>query len=64
MFWSIVGHEGLSRPSFYELTVLSKVRQINPKDILGKAFNVGAQTKQYGRNHAGHARLCLARQCA
>ena len=60
MFWSIVGHEGLSRPSFYELTVLSKERQINPKDILGKAFNVGvyfmdAQDESHERHFQGHA---------
>ena len=60
MFWSIVGHEGLSRPSFYELTVLSKERQINPKDILGKAFNVGAyfmdaQNESHERHFQGHA---------
>lgn len=60
MFWSIVGHEGLSRPSFYELTVLSKERQINPKDILGKAFNVGAyfmdaQNEAHERHFQGHA---------
>ena len=60
MFWSIVGHEGLSRPSFYELTVLSKERQINPKDILGKAFNVGAyfmdaQDEAHERHFQGHA---------
>ena len=60
MFWSIVGHEGLSRPSFYELTVLSKDRQIDPKDILGKAFNVGAyfmdaQNESHERHFQGHA---------
>ncbi len=60
MFWSIVGHEGLSRPSFYELTVLSSDRQIDPKDILGKAFNVGAyfmdaQDEAHERHFQGHA---------
>jgi len=34
MFWRIVGHEALSRPSFYELTVLSKNAKIEAKDIL------------------------------
>jgi len=29
MFWRIVGHEALARPSFYELTVLSKNRAID-----------------------------------
>jgi type VI secretion system secreted protein VgrG len=60
MFWSIVGHEGLSRPSFYELTVLSRDRQIDPKDILGKAFNVGAyfmdaHDESHERHFQGHA---------
>jgi hypothetical protein len=41
MFWSIVRHESLSRPSFYELTVLSRSRLIDPKDILGMSFNFG-----------------------
>ena len=40
MFWRIVGHEALARPSFYELTVLSKNRAIDAKDILGRAFDV------------------------
>ena len=60
MFWSIVGHEGLSRPSFYELTLLSRDRQIDPKDILGKAFNVGAyfmdaESESHERHFQGHA---------
>jgi type VI secretion system secreted protein VgrG len=59
-FWSIVGHEALSRPSFYELTVLSKNQHILPKDILGKAFNVGAyfmnaDNEGYERHFQGHA---------
>ncbi|WP_295542109.1 type VI secretion system tip protein TssI/VgrG [uncultured Pseudacidovorax sp.] len=40
LFWSIVGHEGLSRPSAYELTVLSPSEQIDPLDVLGHAFDV------------------------
>ena len=40
LFWNIVGHEGFSRPYAYELTVLSKKKTINPKDILGYKFNV------------------------
>jgi len=40
MFWSMAGHESLSRPSHYELTVLSKRDDIQPKDILGHAFDV------------------------
>jgi type VI secretion system secreted protein VgrG len=60
MFWSIVGHEGLSRPSFYELTVLSRNQHILPKDILGKAFNVGAyfmnaDNEAHERHFQGHA---------
>ena len=60
MFWSIVGHESLSRPSFYELTVLSRNRLIDPKDILGKPFNVGAyfkdaQNGSHERHFQGHA---------
>jgi type VI secretion system secreted protein VgrG len=59
-FWSIVGHEALSRPSFYELTVLSKNQHILPVDILGKAFNVGAyfmnaDNEGYERHFQGHA---------
>lgn len=60
MFWSIVGHEGLSRPSFFELTVLSRNQHIEPKDILGKAFNVGAyfmnaENEAHERHFQGHA---------
>ena len=40
MFWSVAGHEGLSRASFYELTVLSQNQAITPKDILGHMFDV------------------------
>lgn len=40
MFWRVVGHEALSRPSFYELTVLSKNKKIEAKDILGHAFDI------------------------
>jgi type VI secretion system secreted protein VgrG len=40
MFWRVVGHEALSRPSFYELTVISKNQTIEAKDILGHAFDV------------------------
>ena len=34
MFWCIVGHEALSRPSTYELSVLSKNQKI---DVIKKA---------------------------
>jgi type VI secretion system secreted protein VgrG len=40
MFWRVVGHEALSRPSFYELTVISKNQTIEAKDVLGHAFDV------------------------
>ena len=40
MFWRIVGHEALARPSFYELTVLSTHADLGAKDILGRAFDV------------------------
>ncbi len=59
-FWRIVGHEALSRPSFYELTVLSKNQKIEAKDILGHAFDVviefedkdGAMHKRHCQGHA------------
>ncbi|MDR1969039.1 MAG: type VI secretion system tip protein VgrG, partial [Burkholderiaceae bacterium] len=40
MFWRIVGHETFSRPSAYELTVLSTNRRIDANDVLGRAFDV------------------------
>jgi type VI secretion system secreted protein VgrG len=40
MFWRVVGHEALSRPSHYELSVISKNQTIDAKDILGHAFDV------------------------
>ncbi|MDQ0014584.1 type VI secretion system secreted protein VgrG [Variovorax boronicumulans] len=60
MFWRIVGHEALARPSTYELTVLSKNRALDAKDILGRAFDVviGFQDKDGGvheRHCQGHA---------
>jgi type VI secretion system secreted protein VgrG len=59
-FWSIVGHEALSRPSFYELTILCKESSINPDDILGKPFTVfthfeDADRKVHDRYFNGHA---------
>jgi type VI secretion system secreted protein VgrG len=68
MFWSITGHESLSRPSYYELVVLSKNEQIQPKDILGKAFDVvvsykNEQNKSCQRHFPGHAvRMLRGRQ--
>ena len=41
MFWSLVGHEGFSRAAAYELTVLSKNGHVQPRDILGRAFDIG-----------------------
>jgi len=60
MFWRIVGHEALARPSTYELTVLSKNRMLDAKDILGRAFDVviGFQDADGGlheRHCQGHA---------
>ena len=60
MFWSVVGHEGLSRPSVYELSVLSKNQQIDAKDILGRAFDVAIEFLDEGggkheRHCEGHA---------
>jgi type VI secretion system secreted protein VgrG len=60
MFWRIVGHEGLSRPSSYELTVLSQDRTIDPRQILGHAFDVvigfaDADDQKHERHARGHA---------
>ena len=60
MFWNISGHESLSRPSHYELTVLSKRSDIQAKDILGHAFDVvigfddadGASRERHCQGHA------------
>ncbi|RYF80414.1 MAG: type VI secretion system tip protein VgrG [Comamonadaceae bacterium] len=55
MFWSIVGHEGLSRASSYELTVLSTEQAIAAKDILGHAFDVIFEfVDQDGNTHKRH----------
>ncbi|WP_077002959.1 type VI secretion system Vgr family protein, partial [Variovorax sp. KK3] len=60
MFWSVVGHEGLSRASAYELTVLSENDQIDAADILGRAFDVvigfdDMEGKARERHCQGHA---------
>jgi type VI secretion system secreted protein VgrG len=60
MFWRVVGHEALSRPSFYELAVLSKNEKIAAEDILGHAFDVGiefldADDGRHERHCQGHA---------
>ena len=60
MFWRIVGHEALARPSFYELTVLSTHAALGAKDILGRAFDVvieffDADGGKHERHCQGHA---------
>jgi type VI secretion system secreted protein VgrG len=60
MFWRIVGHEALARPSTYELTVLSKNKALDAKDILGRAFDVviefqDADDGKHERHCQGHA---------
>jgi len=60
MFWSLVGHEGLSRPSVYELTVLSKLGTIDASDVLGHAFDIvvdfaDADGGKHERHCQGHA---------
>jgi type VI secretion system secreted protein VgrG len=60
MFWRIVGHEALARPSAYELTVLSKNKALDAKDILGRAFDVviefqDSEGGKHERHCQGHA---------
>jgi len=60
LFWRLVGHEGLSRPSTYDLTVLSKSEKIAPGDILGRSFDVvisfeDADGGSHERHCQGHA---------
>ena len=60
MFWRIVGHEALSRPSFYDLTVLSKNPKLQAKDILGHSFDIAISFPDQGgalhqRHCQGHA---------
>lgn len=60
MFWSLIGHESLSRASRYELTVLSTRRTIPADEVLGHAFDVVIrfQDQKQGwheRHCAGHA---------
>jgi type VI secretion system secreted protein VgrG len=56
MFWQIVGHESLSRPSVYELTVFSKNVKLEAKDILGYAFDVEIDFKD--KDNATYKRHC------
>lgn len=60
MFWSLVGHETLSRPATYELTVLSTNEKIDAKDVLGRGFDVviefaDADGGKHERHCQGHA---------
>ena len=62
MFWRIVGHEALARASTYELTVLSKNKALEAKDILGRAFDVVIEFQdkdggKHERHCQGHAVL-------
>ncbi|RZL95633.1 MAG: type VI secretion system tip protein VgrG [Variovorax sp.] len=60
MFWRVVGHEGLSQSSRYELTVLSRNGRIAANDVLGHAFDLeidfldadGARHKRHCQGHA------------
>jgi type VI secretion system secreted protein VgrG len=59
MFWQIAGHESLSRPSLYQLSVLSEKSDIDAKDILGRAFDVvidffNAEGEKKERHCQGH----------
>jgi type VI secretion system secreted protein VgrG len=60
MFWRIVGHEVLARPSAYELTVLTDKESIDAADILGRSFDVviefaDADGGTHKRHCQGHA---------
>jgi type VI secretion system secreted protein VgrG len=60
LLWCIVGHETLSRPSHYELTVLSKKNDITAKEILGYLFDLvlkfqDKDGKEHERRCAGYA---------
>jgi type VI secretion system secreted protein VgrG len=59
MFWQIAGHESLSRPSIYQMVVLSLKGDIDGKDILGRAFDVqlefvDAKNEKKERHFQGH----------
>lgn len=59
-FWSLLGHESLSRAAHYELTVLSENRSIAAADVLGYPFDVvirfqDAQQAWHERHCQGHA---------
>lgn len=59
-FWSILGHESLSRAAHYELSVLSESRSIAAADVLGYPFDVvigfqDADQSWHQRHCQGHA---------
>jgi type VI secretion system secreted protein VgrG len=59
MFWQIAGHESLSRPSIYQMAVLSEKGDIDAKDILGRAFDVqlefvDSKNEKKERHFQGH----------
>lgn len=64
LFWQLLGVESFSRPSRYLLAVLSRKRQINPDDVLGKSFTVVMEFHDEGqakhkRRYQGYAtRMC------
>ena len=60
LFSHIAGHECLSRPSAYELWVLSKNAKLSAQDVLGHAFDVvidffDADGGKHQRHCQGHA---------
>lgn len=55
-FWSVLGHESLSRASHYELTMLSENKSIAAKDVLGYTFDV--VVKFQDRSKGWHERHC------
>ena len=60
LFWRLAGHEALSRPSAYELWVISENPTLDPADILGRAFDItfdfdDADGSAHQRHFQGHA---------
>jgi uncharacterized protein involved in type VI secretion and phage assembly len=59
MFWQIAGHESLSRPSAYELWVLSDRPDIRAGEVLGHSFSIAIDFAFDGNQHfrccQGHA---------
>ena len=56
LFWRVIGHEVLSQPAVYELTVLSRSERLDAKDVLGKSFDVVISFDDDGNNP--HQRHC------